>query len=650
MIFISETNLGYDALPSFEKYTRVADPSKKTCSYGGIAWYIKNSLAKHMFQVQFNEAYISFRLTIFPNYVFIGVYVQPEGARHFKVNMFADVGALLAECHDKGFTPYIGGDFNSRPGDLHLINSDNTWKYESNADRNTNKHGKTFFRDICCAGNVKPINGMKYYGKTFDNNFTFIRSNGKSQIDFCLTNSEGRRNLKNFNILVNDWHISDHRPISLEVEVDSEIDTGWLLKRSFDLNSTNTDSGDEVLQFRGDFDYDAIQSELLQQNDTIQRNVDMKIQDNDIQGAIDTLDIQLKAVHMKHKTKRKKQLVEKVDFTIVNKAFDDYLKALSDDRSEEEVQALLDNYMTTRKSLTAELMKKDTDAWLNVLKNNDAKSFWKLVDWKGNLKQKKTLNSPSMQQFEVFFEDLYKCKNQRELIDIMETHSNNTVEELDKPITTEEVKTAFKSMKKPGFDYNLPVLTILVTYFTLMMVNLMNAIFFVKYPVSLAYSLLSLIPKKGNLMLPKNYRGIQMMKSIACLYDRIITNRLKSWLTFNVDQTAFQKFKSTLMHIFTLRILIDIANKLDITVYIGSVDIEKAFDHVPRSLLLKKLVKLGIGRLMLFALKQVYMYSMCVIKFQGELSETFRMYRGVRQGAASSVLLFNCFMDGLFTT
>ena len=51
---------------------------------------------------------------------------------------------------------------------------------------------------------------------------------------------------------------------------------------------------------------------------------------------------------------------------------------------------------------------------------------------------------------------------------------------------------------------------------------------------------------------------------------------------------------------------------------------------------------------MLFALKQLYLYSMCVIKFQGELSEDFRMYRGVRQGAASSVLFFIAFMDDLF--
>ena len=48
------------------------------------------------------------------------------------------------------------------------------------------------------------------------------------------------------------------------------------------------------------------------------------------------------------------------------------------------------------------------------------------------------------------------------------------------------------------------------------------------------------------------------------------------------------------------------------------------------------------------ALKQLYKFSICILKFQGELSDSFRMERGVRQGAASSVLLFNTFMDGLF--
>ena len=87
---------------------------------------------------------------------------------------------------------------------------------------------------------------------------------------------------------------------------------------------------------------------------------------------------------------------------------------------------------------------------------------------------------------------------------------------------------------------------------------------------------------------------------------------------------------------------------MKITLYVGSVDVEKAFDHVPRSLLLKKLVKLGVGKCMLFALKQLYSYSICIINFQGDLSNCFRMERGVRQGAASSVLLFIAFMDDLF--
>ena len=156
-----------------------------------------------------------------------------------------------------------------------------------------------------------------------------------------------------------------------------------------------------------------------------------------------------------------------------------------------------------------------------------------------------------MKQFEIFFEDLYKCKNQRELQDIMEIETDNVVPALDVPISEDEVKTAYKSMKKSGFDFNLQILSILIIHFTAMLTNIMNAMFLIKYPVSLAYSLLSLIPKKGNLMLPKNFRGIQMMKTLACLYDRIITNRLKPWLKFHIDQTAFQRGKSTLIHIFT---------------------------------------------------------------------------------------------------
>ena len=230
----------------------------------------------------------------------------------------------------------------------------------------------------------------------------------------------------------------------------------------------------------------------------------------------------------------------------------------------------------------------------------------------------------------------------------MNINSNVSIPFLDEPITENEIKTAFNSMKKSGFDYSLSILKTLVASFSLLLVTIFNFMFFVKYPSALACSLLSLIPKAGNLKLAKNFRGIQMMKSLACLYDRIIANRLRLWASYHIDQTAFQKLKSTLIHIFTLRILIEITKKTKGTLYIATMDIEKAFDHVPRALLLKKLVSLGIGKCMLFALKQIYGFSICVIKFHNELSSSFVMERGVRQGAASSVILFNIFINDLF--
>ena len=650
MIFISETNLGYGALPSFDGYTVVADTNKKICTCGGIAWYVKNHFAKHISHTRFNDSYISFRLDIAPKYVFIGAYIQPEGARHFKTNMFADVGALLAEYKEKGLIPFIGGDFNSRLGDFNTFVDDESWKYAKNVDDNTNNHGRTLFKDICVVGNVKPINGMKFNRKTFMNEFTFLRSNGKSQIDFCLTNEYGRRQINRFDILSEDWHISEHRPIKLQIEIETGVDVGGLIKRADDLNRSNNESTIEVQQFKGSYDIAAIEDELLKGKAELERSINQLIEKDDIQGAIDTYDEHIKKVHRHNKTRRTEQEApDKIDFAPVNESFEEFLKYLSDPgKVEHETQLLLEKYIEERKKITKEAMVKDNDKWNEVLKSYDARTFWRLVDWKGSMNRTQALSSPTMKQFEVFFEDLYKCSNQRELYEIMEISTDSNVPALDQPIDAEEIKTAFKDMKKPGFDYKLPILSIFVTYFMALLVTMMNAIFSIKYPVSLAYSLLSLIPKKGNLMLPKNYRGVQMMKTLACLYDRIITNRLKPWLKFHIDQTAFQKGKSTLIHIFTLRILIDLARKLNVTLYIGSVDIEKAFDHVPRSLLLKKLVKLGVGKVMLFALKQLYLYSMCVIKFQGELSEDFRMYRGVRQGAASSVLFFISFMDDLF--
>ena len=83
IIFILETNLGYDALPTLNGFTLFSNPNNKICDYGGIACYVKNSLASHLFQIKYNLSHIAFRISTVPGFMFIGAYIQPEGARYF---------------------------------------------------------------------------------------------------------------------------------------------------------------------------------------------------------------------------------------------------------------------------------------------------------------------------------------------------------------------------------------------------------------------------------------------------------------------------------------------------------------------------------------------------------------------------------------
>ena len=47
------------------------------------------------------------------------------------------------------------------------------------------------------------------------------------------------------------------------------------------------------------------------------------------------------------------------------------------------------------------------------------------------------------------------------------------------------------------------------------------------------------------------------------------------------------------------------------------------------------------------ALKRVYVFSTCIVRFIGKISESFETFSGIKQGAASSVILFIMFMDDI---
>ena len=643
-------SVGHSGLPTIPNYKLFSDISVDTRICGGIIVYIKNNIANHVFQIKYNTCYISFRLDFCPELIFIGTYIQPESSKYFSPNMFADVASLLIDCKEKLLTPMIGGDFNSRPGDINQFSDMN---YTSNMDKTSNNHGTTYFPDICKTGDIFPLNHLKYKNKQYIGNFTYHKTGKNSQIDFVLTNKNGMYYIRDFQIINTNWHLSDHRPVYLKLDVRQAICTTSLLNRAKELNYEYDPNEFVIKRYTKQYNFRNMQDYFEQNSLKIENDIVDKIDSCDIESAIETLNMHISDAHKQSKISSKSiksTLVSPKNAELMNNAnsaYEIYQYALANDIStQSEINTALNNYTTCRKALTYDILSHEKSRWKQVMLPLNAKEMWNKIDWKGSM-HNKPIKHPMIDELQLHYESLYSKDDPEESLKITNLSTNVYIPVLDDPITGEELHEASQSMKKGGYDVQLPVIKILVTTFAQLILLIMNFMFFLQYPINLACSLLISLPKKGNLSLPKNWRGIQMLPGIAALYDRILAKRLYKWIGVDDEQTAFQKGKSTLHQLFTLRLLIALAHKLDITLYIGLFDIEKAFDKISRLLLLKKLVTLGIGSCMLNALKLLYIPTFCILNFYGQSTSRFETCSGIRQGAASSVFLFIVFINDL---
>ena len=135
-----------------------------------------------------------------------------------------------------------------------------------------------------------------------------------------------------------------------------------------------------------------------------------------------------------------------------------------------------------------------------------------------------------------------------------------------------------------------------------------------------------------------------MCEYLNAWYERILSNRLKQWISIDEFQTAYQKGKSCNMQIFTLRTITELGKKERTLIFVTFIDLEKAFDRVRRTTMLQVLCNTGLGYSMVNAIKNLYSNIDVMLHKIGN----FRSTVGIRQGAASSVYIFIIFINGLF--
>ena len=84
-----------------------------------------------------------------------------------------------------------------------------------------------------------PVNQIIYNGKEFSGDYTYIKDDKKFQIDFLLTSANGREYIEDFQIIENNWHVSDHRLVTLSLLISKNVNINSILPLAIELYDNN---------------------------------------------------------------------------------------------------------------------------------------------------------------------------------------------------------------------------------------------------------------------------------------------------------------------------------------------------------------------------------------------------------------------------
>ena len=166
-------------------------------------------------------------------------------------------------------------------------------------------------------------------------------------------------------------------------------------------------------------------------------------------------------------------------------------------------------------------------------------------------------------------------------------------------------------------------------------------------PASWLTSQIIPVPKKGDLTLVTNYRGISLLPIASKIYNKLILNRLlpKFEPLLRKNQNGFRAGRSTLSQILTLRRIIEEMTNCNQEAVFVFVDFSKAFDSIDRAKMFEILALYGIPQPIIEAIRVLYANTSSTVLTPDGETKPIDIMAGILQGDTLAPFLFILVLD-----